>query len=65
MRFVNLNNFLINVSRYCPLREMYKVDLSTGEEVTERKGELLACLCWSMGYDYHFIEFVMRNAGCI
>ena len=40
---MNLDNFPIHVLRYCPLREMFQDDLSTGEEMTEGIVETLAC----------------------
>ena len=35
-RFVNLDNFPIDVLCYCPLREMFQDDMSMGEEVAGR-----------------------------
>ena len=64
-RFVNLDNFPIDVSRYCPLQEMFQDDLSTGEEVAEGIAEALARLSWSVNFDGRYIHSLTKEASCI
>ncbi|TFY74431.1 hypothetical protein EWM64_g9581, partial [Hericium alpestre] len=61
-RFINPNNFPLDVARYDQLWQERQDDLSPKEEVAEGMGEMLSKIHWIAGYDARDVEFVMAGA---
>jgi hypothetical protein len=66
-RFVNTNNFPLDVRRYewlrATLKEKSDMVLPSAEEVALEMGEMLGKIHWLGGYDARDVEFVMGGDG--
>jgi hypothetical protein len=66
-RFVNTNNFLLDVQRYewlrATLNDKMQLDLSSAEEVALEMGEMLGKIHWRGGYDARDVEFIVGGDG--
>ncbi|KAA8913029.1 hypothetical protein FN846DRAFT_931516 [Sphaerosporella brunnea] len=68
-RFVNTNNFPLDVQRYQWLRatlsEEIQVHLPSAEEIALEMGEMLGRIHWHGGYDARDVEFIMGGDGFV
>jgi hypothetical protein len=66
-RFVNTNNFPLDVRRYewlrATLKEKSNMVLPSAEELALEMGEMLGKIHWLGGYDARDVEFVMGGDG--
>lgn len=63
-RFVNTNNFPLDIQRFGFLRHSLEdLDLPSAEEIALEMGDMLARIYWRAGYDARDVEFVMGGDG--
>jgi len=66
-RFVNTNNFPLDVQRHEWLRasldDKMQLDLPSAEKVALEMGEMLGRIHWRAGYDVRDIEFIVGGDG--
>jgi hypothetical protein len=66
-RFINTNNFPLDVQRYewfrATSKERFNMILPSAEKVAEHMGEILGWIHWICGYDARDVEFVIGGDG--